>query len=285
VSDDAPKSAYELAMERLRRKDAEQGVVPTSLSDIYVTHGELVAVPSFAYLENRGFQYSPDEFGVNAQGDYLGKLTTTQGFLFLAYGLSDSFSVGLTVAAGDATFKKASDDTTAVPAQIDESGLTAIRPEITWRILRETEKLPEVVAYLSAAVPHNGGDQLIGAGDWVLTPGLGVIRGFSWATLVARLGFEYDFSSVSQLDFGAWTLEGQRRFSPKWWASLGLEGTVGGGSNFDEVYLAAEVLWQPKPRFGVRIRPRLGLTSQTEGWGIEAGFVVKFSRDRTKGAP
>jgi len=33
VSDDAPKSAYELAMERLRRKDAEQGVVPTSLSD------------------------------------------------------------------------------------------------------------------------------------------------------------------------------------------------------------------------------------------------------------
>jgi hypothetical protein len=33
VSDDAPKSAYELAMERLRRKDAEQGVVPMSLSD------------------------------------------------------------------------------------------------------------------------------------------------------------------------------------------------------------------------------------------------------------
>lgn len=30
---DAPKSAYELAMERLRRKDAEAGIVETPLTD------------------------------------------------------------------------------------------------------------------------------------------------------------------------------------------------------------------------------------------------------------
>lgn len=30
---DAPKSAYELAMERLRRKDAEAGIVETTLTD------------------------------------------------------------------------------------------------------------------------------------------------------------------------------------------------------------------------------------------------------------
>jgi hypothetical protein len=30
---DAPKSAYELAMERLRRKDAEQGIVERPLTD------------------------------------------------------------------------------------------------------------------------------------------------------------------------------------------------------------------------------------------------------------
>jgi hypothetical protein len=33
MSDNAPKTAYELAMERLRRKDAEAGVVPEVLSD------------------------------------------------------------------------------------------------------------------------------------------------------------------------------------------------------------------------------------------------------------
>lgn len=33
MSDDAPKSAYELAMERLRRKDREEGVVERPLSD------------------------------------------------------------------------------------------------------------------------------------------------------------------------------------------------------------------------------------------------------------
>jgi hypothetical protein len=33
MSDDAPKSAYELAMERLRRKDREEGVVERPLTD------------------------------------------------------------------------------------------------------------------------------------------------------------------------------------------------------------------------------------------------------------
>jgi hypothetical protein len=33
MSDDAPKSAYELAMERLRRKDREEGVVERPISN------------------------------------------------------------------------------------------------------------------------------------------------------------------------------------------------------------------------------------------------------------
>src|SRR5262245_21059238 len=33
MSDEAPKSAYELAMERLRRKDAEQGIAERSVTD------------------------------------------------------------------------------------------------------------------------------------------------------------------------------------------------------------------------------------------------------------
>jgi hypothetical protein len=33
MSDDAPKSALELAMERLRKKDAEEGVVERTLTD------------------------------------------------------------------------------------------------------------------------------------------------------------------------------------------------------------------------------------------------------------
>jgi len=33
VSDDAPKSAFELAMERLRRKDREEGVEETAVTD------------------------------------------------------------------------------------------------------------------------------------------------------------------------------------------------------------------------------------------------------------
>ncbi len=37
MSDDAPKSAYEIAMERLRRKDRDEGVVERPLTDAQKT--------------------------------------------------------------------------------------------------------------------------------------------------------------------------------------------------------------------------------------------------------
>ena len=254
--------------------------VPTSLFDIYVARHELDVVPFFAYLDNQGFQYSPDELGVPGEETYRAKVRTEQGVLFLAYGVSDSVSVGLTVAAGGATFHKSSADPTAVPATIDESGLSELRPEVTWRFLTETERRPELFAFMTVGLPHSKDKYLVGLDGWLLKPGLGVAKGFSWGTLVARFGFEYDTSSASPLDFGAWMVEAQRRFSPKWWASAGFEGVTGGPYNLDEVYLTGEVVWEPKPGFGVRLRPQLGLTRYTKGWGIEVGFVFRLGRSR-----
>jgi len=257
--------------------------VPTSLSDVYVTRHELDVVPFFAYLDNRGFQYSPDELGVPGGETYEAKLRIEQGVLFLAYGVSDSVSVGLTVAGGGATFHKASNDPTAVPATIDESGLTEIQPEVTWRFVTETAKRPELFAFMTVGLPHSRGKYLVGSDGWLVKPGLGVSRRLSWATLVARFGFEYDSSSASPLDFGAWIVEAQRRLSPEWWASAGFEGVTGGPYNLDEVYLAGEVLWEPKPDLGIRFRPRLGLTKYTRGWGFEIGVVFRLGRGRHGG--
>jgi hypothetical protein len=240
-----------------------------------VTPGNLVAVLSVEHLENRGFQYAPAEFDASLPNqDYLGEFRTTQESLLLVYGLSDSLSVGLKVAVGEATFHKASEDPDTTPAEIHESGLTEIRPEFTWRLRQETRNWPEVFISTVAAVPHDEGKHLIGRQDWIVLPGIGVTKGFPLATIEARFNFEYDFSSVSEIDFGTWMLEAQRRISPTWWASAGFEGQIGGANDFEEVYLTAEVLWQPTQKLGVRLRPRLGLTSQTEGVGVDLGLVI-----------
>ncbi len=45
MAEDAPKSALEIAMERLRRKDQEQGVVPMALTD--AQRSEIAEIRSF----------------------------------------------------------------------------------------------------------------------------------------------------------------------------------------------------------------------------------------------
>ena len=249
--------------------------VSTSLTGIYVNDGEWLGSATYQNLENRGFQYAPEEFGFPDENDYLGKYKFSGGIFFAGYGLSDSVSLGLKVTGGSAKFNKASDDPSALPAEVKESGLGEVAPELTWRFMRETASRPELFTYVSVLIPHDSDNRLLGTEDWVVLPGIGINRGFSWATLSARMGFEYDTASTSTLDFGQWTVEGQRRFSDAWWLSAGLVGTVGGGNNFDEVWQTTYVEWSANPHVTVRFGSRIGLTTMTEGWTGELGIVIR----------
>ena len=156
-----------------------------------------------------------------------------------------------------------------------ESGISTIAPELTWRFMTETAHRPELFAIVSAQIPQNRDKNLVGTPDWFVLPGIGLNRGFSWATLTARMNFEYDAASASTIDFGKWSIEGQRRFSDAWWLSAGLEGQVGGGNNFDEAWQTTFVQWSPTPHVAVRFGSRIGLTQMTEGWTGELGLVVR----------
>ena len=266
-AEDAPESPYGL-------RDRGAGV-PTSLTGINLDYSEWVGVASYQDLENRGFQYAPEEFDFPDENDYLGKYTFSGGIFFLGYGLSDSVSLGLKVTGGSAKLIKAPDDPSAMPPAIKESGIGEIAPELTWRFMNETSSRPELYTFVSILIPHDTDKNLIGTQDWVVLPGFGLNRGFSWATLSARINFEYDAASVSQLDFGKWSIEGQRRFSDAWWLSAGFEGQVGGANNFDEVWQTTYVQWSASPHVAVRFGSRIGLTTMTEGWTGELGIVVR----------
>ena len=207
--------------------------------------------------------------------DFLGKYESSGGILFLGYGISESVALGLKVTGGTTKLTKASGDLSAMPAEMKESGIDKIEPELTWRFLSESVNRPELYAFVSAQIPHNRDNNLVGTQDWVVLPGIGLNRGFSWATLSARMNFEYDAASESTIDFGKWTVLGQRRFSDAWWLSAGLEGQVGGGNNFDEAWQNTTVMWSATPHVAVRFDSRIGLTEQTKGWTGEIGIVVR----------
>ncbi len=266
-AEDAPESAPYL-------RDRGPGVA-TSLSGIYLGAGEWLGAASYQHLENRGFQYSPEEFGFADANDYLGKYESSGGIFFLGYGVSDSIALGLKLTGGSIKLTKASDDLSAMPLEMKESGISAIAPELTWRFMTETAHRPELYTFVSVEIPQNRDTNLIGTPDWVVLPGLGINRGFSWATLSARMNYEYDAASASTIDFGKWSIEGQRRFSDVWWVSAGLEGQVGGANNFDEAWQITFVQWSPTPHVAVRLGSRIGLTQQTEGWTGELGIVVR----------
>jgi len=256
--------------------------VATSIRGVYLRSGQVVAVPFFQRYVYRAYQYNPSEIGVSGgpDQDFLGDLRISQGGLFLGYGLTNDLALGLDVATGTATFRKAPDDPSATPARLEESGVSDLRAEFTWRFVSETAERPEWFAFGEALIPHDSGNVLIGTPNVVLHPGIGVIRGFPWATLMGRASFEYDAGSGTEIDFDKWSVEGMRRFSPAWWASTGVEGRIGGANNFDEVWYLANVQWNPRNWVGLELGGRVGLTTITEGYAVDAGLVLRGLGDR-----
>ena len=68
MSDEAPKSAYDLAMERLRRQDAEQGIEERSVSDeqkskiaeVHRVHAAKVAEAEILYKSKLMTVFEPE---------------------------------------------------------------------------------------------------------------------------------------------------------------------------------------------------------------------------------
>lgn len=255
---------------------ADRGTgVPTSMFGTYVRRGELIVYPFFEYYRDGDLEYKPSEFGYPGEEDYRGRYRASEGLLFLGYGLTDDLAIEMEAAVIDATLEKSSRDPSAMPTKIDEAGLGDVEGQLRWRWHKESETRPELFSYFETVFPHSKEKLLIGTPGWEMSLGSGVVKGFRWGTLTARVAVEYSEASSSHFDLGEYAVEYLKRLSPRWRIYVGLEGTQ------DELSLITEVQWHLSRNVFVRLNNGLGLTSKATDWSPEVGILFTLPTRRT----
>lgn len=129
-------------------------------------------------------------------------------------------------------------------------------------------------------IPHDKDEVLIGTPGWEFKLGTGLVKGFGWGTLTARVAVDYSEASSSHFDLGEYAVEYLKRLSPRFRIYVGLEGTQ------DELSLITEVQWHLGRNVFVRLNNGLGLTSKATDWTPEVGilFTLPTRRSPARGA-
>jgi len=255
---------------------ADRGTgVPTSMFGTYIRRGELIVYPFFEYYRDDDFEYKPSELGYPGEEDLRGRYRASEGLLFLGYGLTDDLAVELEAAVIEASLEKSPEDLSPMPGRIEESGLGDVEAQLRWRWRRESETRPELFTYFETVFPHSGEKALIGTPGWEMKLGTGLVKGFRWGTLSARVAVDYEEASSSHFDLGEYAVEYLKRLSPRFRVYLGLEGTQ------DELSLITELQWHVSRNVFVRLNNGLGLTSRATDWSPEVGILFTLPTRRT----
>jgi len=249
----------------------ERGLgVPTSRFGMYVTRGELIVNPFFAYTTDHNREYLPSQLGYGLVQDYRGRFRSTEGLLFVAYGVTDWLAVELEGSRIRASLDTSPSDTSATPSRIVESGLGDLEGQVRMRLVREQHGRPEVFGFLEVTVPSQTRKVLIGNPDWDVRPGFGIVRAFPWGTMTTRITVEYNHDD-RLWDLGEFAIEYLKQLSPSVRLNLAFEGGETGA--MDEFGLVAGVQWRIRDSFFLKIDNAIGLMSKADDWAPEVGIV------------
>jgi hypothetical protein len=251
-----------------RARDRGTGV-PISMFGTYVNRGELIIYPFFEYYRDSDAEYSPNEFGFGIDVDFRGRYRASEGLIFVGYGISDRLAVEIEGAIINARLEKASADTSAMPALIEESGLGDVEGQLRWRWSRETDRRPELFSYFETVFPLQKNRVLIGTQAWEFKLGTGLVRGFRWGTMTLRAAVEYDGAERSAA-LGEYALEYLKRISPAFLVFAGVEGSE------DEVEGITELQLSLRQNVVLKLNNAIGLTSKAADWAPEIGVMFRF---------
>lgn len=243
--------------------------IPTSMFGTYIERGEWLVYPFFEYYRDNDAEYSPDEFGFGLDADYRGRYRASEGLIFVGYGISDRLAIEMEAAMISARMEKAGDDPSAMPSQIEESGLGDVEGQLRWRWNREDARRPEYFSYFETVFPLQRNRQLIGTQDWEFKLGSGVVRGFQWGTATVRAAVEYD-AGEQQVALGEYAVEYLKRVSPALQLFAGIEGSD------DEIELITQAQWFVRPGVRIKLNNAFGVTSKATDWAPEVGIMFSF---------
>lgn len=249
-----------------RTRDRGPGI-PVSQFGTYVDRGQFLLYPFVEYYYDNDAEYSPQELGYGVDIDYRGKYRATEGLIFMAWGVSDRLAIEFEAAVISARQDRSPDDTTAMPARVEESGLGDVEGQLRWRWLRETESHPSIFSYFETVFPIQKKKKLIGTQDWEFKLGAGLLRGFRWGTTTVRLSIVYD---EGQAGAGEYAVEYLKRISSLLKVYVGVEGTE------DEVELITDTQWSLSSNVVLKVNNAFGLSSKATGWAPEVGLMIRF---------
>ena len=253
-----------------RSRDRGTGI-PASMFGTYIECGQLLLFPFVAYARDHDREYNPAGLGFGLAEDFRGRFRSTEVLLFAAYGVTDWLALEFEASRIRATFDKSPSDTSALPARIVESGLADIEGHLRLRVVRETDRRPEVFGFVEITAPSQRRTLLIGDKAWDVRPGLGVVRGFSWGTMTFRTDVEYNRDD-HHLDLGETSIEYLRRLSPSWRLNLAIEGGETGAP--DEWELVTGVRWRLRDVLFVKVDNAVGLSSKATDWSPQIGLML-----------
>ena len=127
----------------------------------------------------------------------------------------------------------------------------------------ETEA-PEVEEPQDGPVPYDLGNQ-----EWVVVPGIGLIKGYAWGTLNGRFSLEYA-PEEGLVEAGEYGLEYLKRLSSVWRTVAVVEGSG------DAISSAFEAQWFVAPEVFAKFNIGFGLTPPADDFGYETGIVAYF---------
>jgi len=251
-------------------KDRGTGI-PTSMWNTYINKGEIILYPFYEYYYDKNAEYKPVDFGHVSTADYRGLFKAHEGLIFAGFGISPSVSFEMEGSVISATQIKSPEDNSTMPAHYHESGIGDIECQLRWRYFTETVSRPELFSYFETVFPFQKNRKLIGTQDWEFSLGTGVIKGYSWGTILLRVVAEYS-ASEKKVDIAEFAIEYLKKISSKFSFLFAIEG------NQDELSLINDLQFHLKPWMFIRLNNGIGLTSKATDYAPELGVVFYLNK-------
>lgn len=249
-----------------RARDRGTGV-PLSMFGTYLEPGQFLVYPFFEYYHDNDYEYEAGELGYEGTTELRGRYRANEWLILLAYGLSENVAVELEAAAISASLDKSPEDTSALPARLEQSGLGDVEAQLRWRWKKETDTRPELFSYFETVFPFQQSKLLIGTPEWEFKFGIGIIRGLRWGTITMRAAVA---NVGGTFEPGEYAFEYLRRISKRFRVFAAVEGSE------DEVEFISEAQVFLTPRIALKLNNAVGLTSKATDWAPEIGVMFTF---------
>jgi len=243
--------------------------IPMSIFGTYVRDGELLFYPFYEYYFDSDLEYEPFELGHGSTREYRGRYEAHEFLIFLGYGITDRLAIEFEAGAITAKLNKSENDTSSLPPEINESGLSDIEGQIRWRWNFESAEMPEFFNYFEYVFPTGDKNSLIGTSNWEFKLGAGVIKGFSWGTVTFRLALDYD-TGEKNIEPGEYALEYLKRLSDDFRIFMMIEGSQ------DEASFVPGIQWFITPGIMLNANTGIGVSSKATDFASEIGIMFSF---------